>query len=86
MKSKVRRVVAAARKHHIALIEIVRKNQGIHFRELLNVSGLAVGTLQHRLELLENFGLLKAYRSAYFTRYYTPDLSKKDLELLVQLR
>jgi predicted transcriptional regulator len=68
------------------LIRIVRQNPGIHFRELLRASGLSYGTLERQLALLERLGLIKAHRVGGFTRYYTSDVSKKDMELLYYLK
>jgi predicted transcriptional regulator len=85
MKVAARKVVKAGKDYHI-LIKIIRQNPGIHFRELLRASGLANGTLEHQLALLERLGLLKAHRSGGFTRYYNSDVSKTDVELLYYLK
>jgi predicted transcriptional regulator len=80
------RKVAKARKEHHTLIKIIKQNPGIHFRELLRASGLGNGTLQYQLALLARVGLLKKYRSGGFTRYYNPEVSKKDVELFYYLK
>lgn len=85
MKVAARKVIKARKDYHI-LIRIVRQNPGIHFRELLRASGLGYGTLERQLALLVRIGLLRAYRSGGFTRYYTSDVSKKDMELLYYLK
>ena len=85
MKVAARKVIKARKDYH-TLIKIVRQNPGVHFRELLRVSGLGYGTLERRLALLEKLGLLKAQREGGFTRYYTPDVSKTDMELLYYLK
>jgi predicted transcriptional regulator len=68
------------------LIKIVRHNPGIHYRELLRMSGLGNGTLQYQLALLERLGILRADRSSGFTRYYNSDVSKADMKLLHYLK
>jgi predicted transcriptional regulator len=85
MKVAARKVVKAGKDYHI-LIKIIRQNPGIHFRELLRATGLANGTLEHQLALLERLGLLRAHRSGVFTRYYNSDVSKADAELLYYLK
>jgi predicted transcriptional regulator len=52
----------------------------------LRATGLANGTLEHQLALLERLGLLRAHRSGVFTRYYNSDVSKADAELLYYLK
>ena len=68
------------------MLKIVGQNPGVHFRELLGVSGLGYGTLERQLALLERLGLLRAHRTGGFTRYYNSDVSKTDMELLYYLR
>jgi DNA-binding transcriptional ArsR family regulator len=87
MKVAARKVIKeAGKKDYHILIKIVRQNPGIHFRELLRASGLGNGTLEYQLARLERLGLLKAYRSGGFTRYYNSDVSKTDMELLYYLK
>ncbi len=85
MKVAAGKAVQAGKDFHI-LIKIIRQNPGIHFRELLRASGLANGTLERQLALLERLGLIRAHRSRGFTRYYNSDVSKTDAELLFYLK
>src|SRR5215210_5283986 len=78
--------IVKARKDCHSLIKIVRQNPGVHYRELLRASGLANGTLQYQLALLERLGLLRVHRSGGFTRYYNSDVSKTDIKLLYYLK
>src|SRR5215210_5192351 len=78
--------IVKARKDCHSLIKIVRQNPGVHYRELLRASGLANGTLERQLALLERLGLLRVHRSGGFTRYYNSDVLKTDIELLCYLR
>jgi predicted transcriptional regulator len=66
MKVAARKVIKARKDYH-ALLKIVRPNPGVHYRELLRVSGLGYGTLERQLALLERLGLLKAHRAGGFT-------------------
>jgi predicted transcriptional regulator len=85
MKNTARNV-AKARTDSDPLIKMVKQIPGIHFRELLRVSGLANATLQRRLESLEKLGKLSTHRSGSFTRYYGRDVSKTDMHLLQYLK
>jgi predicted transcriptional regulator len=40
------------------------------------------GTLERQLALLERLSLLKVLRAGGFIRYYDPDVSKTDIELI----
>ena len=80
------RKIAKARKDCHTLIKIIKQNPGIHFREILRVSGLGNGTLQYRLALLKRFGLLRIHRAGGFTRYYNSDVPKADMDLLFDLK
>lgn len=84
--SAVRKVANARKDYDDDLITLVKQNPGTHFRELLRASGIAHGTLQHRLAFLERLGLIRADRSGAYTRYYNSDISKKDIQLLHYLK
>jgi predicted transcriptional regulator len=75
-----------ARKDYHTLIRIVSQNPGVPYRELLRASVLGYGTLERQLALLERLGLIKTHRVGGFTRYYTSDVSEKDMELLYYLK
>ncbi len=86
MKVAARKVIKAREDYHHTLLKLVRQNPGIHYRELLRVSGLCNGTLERQLALLERLGLLRTHRAGGFTRYYDSDVSKTDIELLYYLK
>jgi len=46
------RKVRKARKDYHTLLKLVRQNPGVHYRELLRVSGLGYGTLERQLALI----------------------------------
>ena len=85
MKVAARRVIKARKDYH-TLLKIVRRNPGVHYRELWRVSGLGYGTLERQLVLLKRLGLLRTHRSGGFTRYYNPDVSKIEMELVCYLK
>jgi predicted transcriptional regulator len=85
MKVAAQKVIKA-RKDYQTLLKLVRQNPGVHYRELLRVSGLGYGTLERQLALLERLSLLRAHRAGGFTRYYNSDVSKTDIELLYYLK
>jgi len=85
MKVAARKVIKARKGYH-TLLKLVRQNPGIHYRELLRLSGVGYGTLERQLMLLEKLGLLRTYRAGGFTRYYNSDVSKTDIELLYYFR
>lgn len=85
MRVAARKVVKVRKDYH-TLIKIIKQNPGIHFREMLRVSGLGNGTLQYQLAQLERLGLIRAHRTIGFTRFYNSDVSKTDVELLYYLK
>jgi predicted transcriptional regulator len=80
------RNVNKARNDYRSLLKLVRQNPGIHYREMVRISGLGYGTLERRLALLERLSLIRAHRAGHFTRYYNPDVPKTDIELLYFLK
>jgi predicted transcriptional regulator len=85
MKVATRKVVNTRREYD-NLIKIVRQYPGIHFCELLGASGLAYGTLERQLVLLEKLGILRAHRSGGYTRYYNSNIPKGDMQILSYLK
>lgn len=61
----------------IILAEI-RKNPGIHFRDLQRRLNLSTGTLSYNLYVLEKSGLIYSRYESGYRRYYTLDLVKKE--------
>ena len=49
--------------------EIIEKNPGIQFREIMRSSGLKNGVLSHYLDKLERNGIIKAYRGPRQVRF-----------------
>lgn len=69
------------------LIEIINAKPGIHFRELLNESGLAMGELEYHLNVLEKMEIVSKSKSTYYSRYYPAyELSSEDKQIMGLLR
>ena len=85
MKVATRKVIKA-RKDYRTLLKLLRQNPGIHYREMVRISGLGYGTLERQLAMLERLSLLRAHIAGGFTRYYNSDVSKTDMELLYYLK
>lgn len=69
------------------ILDAVEQRPGIHFRELQDRVGLAAGTLQHHLHVLQTSGLLVVARERQFTRYYAPGAVRAhDRPLVAALR
>jgi predicted transcriptional regulator len=85
MKVAAQKFINAHKDYH-TFLKLVGQNPGISYRELFRVSDPGYGTLEGHLALLERLGLLRVQRSGGFTRYYSPDVSKTDIELLCCLK
>jgi len=68
------------------IYELVRENQGCHFREIERRIKFPYGTLKYHLNFLVRHGLLIESRDKNNTRYYTKELSKDDSKLISLLR
>lgn len=66
--------------------KIINKNPGIHYREIMRMSGLKNGVLSHYLGKLENQGTIKVIRSLRETRFYPPQFSNKKAIVIRALR
>ncbi len=63
------------------IYEAVRKNPGIHLRELQRLTGLAMGQLEYHLDLLERVGLVRSRKQGRYRRYFPAD-SEDDPNLV----
>lgn len=68
------------------IYENIKKFPGIHFRELLRKSDIAVGQLSHHLAYLEKLGTIKEKKYNGFTRFFPQELKEHDRNLLSVLR
>lgn len=66
--------------------QIIEKNPGIQFREIMRSSGLKNGVLSHYLGKLEKNGVIKVIRGPRQSRFYTPQITKNESIAIKALR
>ncbi len=68
------------------LKDIIEKNPGIQFRELMRHTGLKNGVLDHHLTKLEQRNMIKAVRGPRQIRFYVPDITEEESVAIKALR
>jgi DNA-binding transcriptional ArsR family regulator len=68
------------------LLELVQKEPGIRYRELLRASGFANGVLSYHLSALEKMGTLRVDRQSRITRYYPLNVPEHESQVLGYIR
>lgn len=69
------------------IYELIRKNPGLHFRELLRMLNMNVGDLQYNLSVLEKESLIVSRDESGYKRYYpNPMEFPEDKKILPFLR
>ena len=68
------------------LTEIIHKNPGLHFSEIVRVSGLKNGVLAYYLTKLESSGTIKIEREKNKTRFFTPSIPYEEIKIIIFLR
>ena len=71
---------------NLQLQEIIEKNPGIQFREIMRFSGLKNGVLSHYLDKLEKNGIIKVVRSPRQTRFFPPSIAEDESKVIKSLR
>jgi len=71
---------------NLQLQEIIEKNPGIQFREIMRNSGLKNGVLSHYLGKLEKNGIIKVERGPRQTRFYPPRITEDQSVAIKALR
>ncbi len=66
--------------------QIIEKNPGIQFREIMRSSGLKNGVLSHYLGKLEKNGIIKANRGPRQVRFYSPQITEAESVAIKALR
>ncbi|EIJ66282.1 transcriptional regulator, ArsR family [Candidatus Nitrosopumilus salaria BD31] len=66
--------------------QIIEKNPGIQFREIMRSSGLKNGVLSHYLGKLEKNGVIKATRGPRQIRFYPPQITEDESIIIKALR
>ena len=68
------------------ILQIIEKNPGIQFREIMRSSGLKNGVLSHYLGKLEKNGIIKVIRGPRQTRFYPPRITEDESIIIKALR
>lgn len=71
---------------NLQLQQIIDKNPGIQFREIMRFSGLKNGVLSHYLGKLEKAGMIKVIRGPRQTRFYPPRITDDESKIIKALR
>ena len=71
---------------NLQIKEIIEKNPGIQFREIMRTSGLKNGVLSHYLGKLEKNGFVKVMRGPRQTRFYPPKITAEESVVIKALR
>ena len=70
----------------LLLTDIIYKNPGLHFSEIVRVSGLKNGVLTHYLNKLESSGIINIKRERDKTRLFSPEISLEEIKIIKFLR
>jgi len=68
------------------IFQVIEKNPGIKFREIMRETGMKNGVLEYYAAKLEKEGTVKIERSPGQTRFYPPGVSDEDKLLIKNLR
>ena len=70
----------------LEIIDIVKKNPGIKFREIMRESGLKNGVLSYHTRKLEENGSVKINRKSGETRFYPLCITDEESNVITSLR
>jgi predicted transcriptional regulator len=70
----------------LQLIDIIKKNPGIKFREIMRETGMKNGVLSYHTRKLEKIGVVKVERSSRKTRFYPLGITNEESVLIKSLR
>jgi predicted transcriptional regulator len=68
------------------LVEIIKKNPGVKFREIMRFSGMKNGVLSHHLTKLEQDGIVQVKREPRQTRFFPLHISDNESKIIKALR
>ncbi|MFN4336821.1 MAG: winged helix-turn-helix transcriptional regulator [Candidatus Nitrosocaldus sp.] len=68
------------------ILECIKRNPGIRYRELLRLLGLTNGVLSYHLYRLESEQMIRIDRDKGMTRYYVSDVEYNEAKILGMLR
>ena len=64
------------------LTNIIYKNPGLHFSEMIRISGMKNGVLTHYLNKLESLGIINIKRERDKTRFFSPEISLEETKII----
>jgi len=73
-------------KHQQNLINIIEKNPGIRYRELLRLTNLSNGVLTYHLTELSGSNIINVERRRGVTRYYSVQISSEESRVISHIR
>jgi predicted transcriptional regulator len=73
-------------KHQQNLINIIEKNPGIRYRELLRSTNLSNGVLTYHLTELAGSNIINVERRRGVTRYYSVQISSEESKVISHIR
>ena len=68
------------------IIDVIEKNPGIKFREIMRETGMKNGVLSYHTRKLEKIGVVKVERSPRQTRFYPLGVTNEESVLIRSLR
>ena len=68
------------------IIELIEKNPGIKFREIMRETGMNIGVIAHYAHKLEKEGIVKVDRKPRQTRFFPVGIDENDFHLIKNLR
>jgi len=71
---------------HSQLLEIIEKNPGIKFRELMRASGMKNGVLSYYINNLEKNGTVQVKREPRQTRFFPLNINEEESTVIKALR
>lgn len=71
---------------HSQLLELIEKNPGIQFRELMRASGMKNGVLSHYVSNLEKNGSIQVKREPRQTRFFPLQITEEESKIIKALR
>ena len=70
----------------VQLFDIIEKNPGIQFRELMRFTGLKNGVLSYHLGKLERAGSVQVHRRSRETRFFPLEITEYESKVIKALR
>ena len=67
-------------------MQLIEKNPGIKFREIMRETGMKNGVLEYYANKLEKEGVVKVERKPGQTRFFSPNIADSDIIMIKNLR